>query len=48
MVNSCSRLLNINFQNKEDFKMLLLQEIYDLIKGVWEKDEDISVNTSIQ
>ena len=41
MVNSCSRLLNINFQNKEDFKMLLLQEIYDLIKGVWEKDEDI-------
>lgn len=21
--------------------MLLLQEIYDLIKGVWEKDEDI-------
>lgn len=21
--------------------MLLLQEIYDLIKGVWEKDEDV-------
>lgn len=27
--------------------MLLLQEIYDLIKGVWEKDEDTMVTMLI-